>query len=331
MFRVQAKLSVFQKLEDWQTVVDAQFLVDVVDVDLDGVLGDEKLLRDHLVLPSPHQEGKDFPLPPAQIVFVHEGSEVEVCHPSRGLDFLPELNSGRAEDCDEEDDPDGETPCPPERAAHGDREHYRVLAPDAVRVHPPDLERVAARVEDGDLQAVLSVPENPLLLQPRQSAGKGVLPGRAEIEDGESNFETAVPVGQPDRVGLIDGETDGVGHDLFALRSGYREMSDGDDGRRAVCRRIVGLDSVQPVDAPEKKLTRAVAEDRPGVEFIALQAVPDIAYFFGWKAAEDPSYHYLIGPRAELKSGGLDIVTINSHHSGGPEMAWLVKVERLVI
>lgn len=78
MFRVQAKLSVFQKLEDWQTVVDAQFLVDVVDVDLDGVLGDEKLLRDHLVLPSPHQEGKDFPLPPAQIVFVHEGSEVEL-------------------------------------------------------------------------------------------------------------------------------------------------------------------------------------------------------------------------------------------------------------
>jgi len=108
-------------------------------------------------------------------------------------------------------------------------------------------------------------------------------------------------------------------------------MSDGDDGRRAVCRRIVGLDSVQPVDAPEKKLTCAVAEDRPGVEFIALQAVPDIAYFFGWKAAEDPSYHYLIGPRAELKSGGLDIVTINSHYSGVPEAAWLVKVERLVI
>jgi L-ascorbate metabolism protein UlaG (beta-lactamase superfamily) len=61
------------------------------------------------------------------------------------------------------------------------------------------------------------------------------------------------------------------------------------------------------------------------------KVVPDIAYFFGWKAAEDPSYHYLIGPRAELKSGGLEIATINSHHSGVPEVAWLVKADGLVI
>ncbi|OGD28678.1 MAG: hypothetical protein A2Y56_06605 [Candidatus Aminicenantes bacterium RBG_13_63_10] len=52
---------------------------------------------------------------------------------------------------------------------------------------------------------------------------------------------------------------------------------------------------------------------------------------FGWRAAEDPSFHYLVGPRAELKTGGLEIATINSHHSGVPEVAWLVKVDGLVI
>ena len=60
-------------------------------------------------------------------------------------------------------------------------------------------------------------------------------------------------------------------------------------------------------------------------------AIPDIAYYFGWKAADDPSFNYLIGPRAELVSGGLSIATINSHHSGVPEVAWLIKVDGLVI
>jgi L-ascorbate metabolism protein UlaG (beta-lactamase superfamily) len=60
-------------------------------------------------------------------------------------------------------------------------------------------------------------------------------------------------------------------------------------------------------------------------------AVPDIAYYFGWKAAEDPSHHDFVDPRAEIKSGGLEIATINSHHSGVPEVAWLVKVDGLVI
>ena len=59
--------------------------------------------------------------------------------------------------------------------------------------------------------------------------------------------------------------------------------------------------------------------------------IPDIHYYFGWKADDDPSTNYLIGPRAELSSGGLTIATINSHHSGVPEVAWLVKVDGLVI
>ena len=62
------------------------------------------------------------------------------------------------------------------------------------------------------------------------------------------------------------------------------------------------------------------------------KAVADIAYYFGWKAAEDPAYHYLVGPRGELHAGdGLEISTINSHHSGVPEVACLVKVDGLAI
>lgn len=48
-------------------------------------------------------------------------------------------------------------------------------------------------------------------------------------------------------------------------------------------------------------------------------------------AGDDSSHHYLVGPRAELKSGGLEIATINSHHSGVPEVAWLVKVDGIVL
>jgi L-ascorbate metabolism protein UlaG (beta-lactamase superfamily) len=67
------------------------------------------------------------------------------------------------------------------------------------------------------------------------------------------------------------------------------------------------------------------------VIFTWKASVPDIAYYFGWKADADLSYNYLIGPRAELDLGGLAIATINSHHSGVPEVAWLVKVDGLVI
>jgi L-ascorbate metabolism protein UlaG (beta-lactamase superfamily) len=67
------------------------------------------------------------------------------------------------------------------------------------------------------------------------------------------------------------------------------------------------------------------------VIFTWKRTVPDISYFFGWKAADDPSYAYLVGPRAELKSDGLEIATINSHHSEVPEVAWLVKVDGLVV
>jgi len=61
------------------------------------------------------------------------------------------------------------------------------------------------------------------------------------------------------------------------------------------------------------------------------KSVPDIQYYFGWKVGEDSLVHCLEGPRAELESDGLEISTVNSHHSGVPEVAWLVKVDGLVI
>jgi L-ascorbate metabolism protein UlaG (beta-lactamase superfamily) len=67
------------------------------------------------------------------------------------------------------------------------------------------------------------------------------------------------------------------------------------------------------------------------VVFKWKEKIPDIQYFFGWRAAEDTSYHYLTGSRSVYKLGELEIATINSHHSGVPEVAWLVKADGLVI
>ena len=61
------------------------------------------------------------------------------------------------------------------------------------------------------------------------------------------------------------------------------------------------------------------------------KAVSDIAYYFGWKAADDAANHYLVGPQGTYAADGLEIFTINSHHSGVPEVAFLVKVDGLVI
>jgi L-ascorbate metabolism protein UlaG (beta-lactamase superfamily) len=53
----------------------------------------------------------------------------------------------------------------------------------------------------------------------------------------------------------------------------------------------------------------------------------NIQYFFGWEAGDDPEHHYLVGPRATAEVDGLQAYTINSHHSGVPEVAYLVQVE----
>ena len=53
----------------------------------------------------------------------------------------------------------------------------------------------------------------------------------------------------------------------------------------------------------------------------------DVEYFFGWAAGNDPTHHYMVGPRATAEVDGMQIYTINSHHSGVAEVAYLVHVD----
>jgi len=61
--------------------------------------------------------------------------------------------------------------------------------------------------------------------------------------------------------------------------------------------------------------------------------IKKIRYIFGWKVNEEQKipHHYLEGPREELKLDDMEIYTVNSFHSFVPEVAYLVKVDGLVI
>jgi L-ascorbate metabolism protein UlaG (beta-lactamase superfamily) len=62
-------------------------------------------------------------------------------------------------------------------------------------------------------------------------------------------------------------------------------------------------------------------EDRPG----------SIAYLFGWEAGTNPDHHYFDEWRESAAVDGMDVYTIYSHHSGVPEVAYLVVLDDLVI
>jgi hypothetical protein len=59
--------------------------------------------------------------------------------------------------------------------------------------------------------------------------------------------------------------------------------------------------------------------------------VDNITYIFGWQAGGNPDHHYLIGPRAHGEIGSLNVFTINSHHAGVPEVAYLVQINGITI
>ena len=133
-----------------------------------------------------------------------------------------------------------------------------------------------------------------------------------------------------------------LGHCGYAVRTknhllifDYQEQRDGQQAKSRPAELSLAAGWINPVEIKDLKVRAFVSHSHEDhfdpVIFTWKEAVPDIVYYFGWKAAEDPSYHYLVGPRAELKSGGLEIATINSNHSGVPEVAWLVKVDGLVV
>lgn len=59
--------------------------------------------------------------------------------------------------------------------------------------------------------------------------------------------------------------------------------------------------------------------------------IADIEYFFGWQSSNNADYHYFPGPRATWLNDNLEVYTINSYHSGIPEVAYLIKVDDSVI
>jgi L-ascorbate metabolism protein UlaG (beta-lactamase superfamily) len=68
-------------------------------------------------------------------------------------------------------------------------------------------------------------------------------------------------------------------------------------------------------------------EDELGATDAGSGEAGSIHYFFGWEAGSNPEHHYLVGPRATAEVDGVEIYTINSHHSGVPEVAFLVHVD----
>jgi L-ascorbate metabolism protein UlaG (beta-lactamase superfamily) len=133
-----------------------------------------------------------------------------------------------------------------------------------------------------------------------------------------------------------------LGHCGYAVRTqnhllifDYQEQRDGQQPKSRPAQPSLAAGWIDSGEVKDLKVrvfvSHSHADHYDPVIFTWKETVPDIAYHFGWKAADEPSYHYLVGPRAEFKSGGLEIATINSHHSGVPEVAWLVKVDGLVI
>jgi L-ascorbate metabolism protein UlaG (beta-lactamase superfamily) len=133
-----------------------------------------------------------------------------------------------------------------------------------------------------------------------------------------------------------------LGHCGFAVRTAkhllifdYQERRDGPQLRTRGG--TTGLDTgwVDPAAIARDRVRVFVSHSHEDhfdpVVFSWRKTVPDIAYYFGWQAADDSANHYLVGPRAAYTGDGLETFTINSHHSGVPEVAFLVKVDGLAI
>jgi L-ascorbate metabolism protein UlaG (beta-lactamase superfamily) len=133
-----------------------------------------------------------------------------------------------------------------------------------------------------------------------------------------------------------------LGHCGFAVRTSthflifdYQEMRDGQQPKVRPPRPALENGWINPEEIKNLQVCVFASHshddhyDRVVLEW--KRSVPAIQYFFGWRASDDTAMHNFVGPRAEYKSGGLEIATINSHHSGVPEVAWMVKVDGMVI
>lgn len=133
-----------------------------------------------------------------------------------------------------------------------------------------------------------------------------------------------------------------LGHCGYAVRTAdhllifdYQEQRDGQQPKSRPAQPSLAEGWIDPAEIKDLKVrvfvSHSHADHFDPVIIGWKSVVPDVSIYFGWRAADDPAFHYLVGPRAELADGGLEIATINSHHSGVPEVAWLVKVDGLVV
>jgi L-ascorbate metabolism protein UlaG (beta-lactamase superfamily) len=60
-------------------------------------------------------------------------------------------------------------------------------------------------------------------------------------------------------------------------------------------------------------------------------SIKNITYIFGWQADKNPKYVYLKDPRMKKTFDSLEVYTINHDFDGIPEVAYLLKVDGLVI
>jgi L-ascorbate metabolism protein UlaG (beta-lactamase superfamily) len=61
------------------------------------------------------------------------------------------------------------------------------------------------------------------------------------------------------------------------------------------------------------------------------ETIPGITYLFGWDAGLDPDFVYLTDQRAERAFSDMEVTTVNHMFDNIPEVAYLVKVDGLVI
>jgi L-ascorbate metabolism protein UlaG (beta-lactamase superfamily) len=60
-------------------------------------------------------------------------------------------------------------------------------------------------------------------------------------------------------------------------------------------------------------------------------SIENITYIFGWQADKNPKYVYLKDPRVKKTFDDLEVYTVNHDFDGIPEVAYLLKVDDLVI
>jgi len=114
-----------------------------------------------------------------------------------------------------------------------------------------------------------------------------------------------------------------LGHAGFAVRTrthllvfDYQEMRDGQQTKVRPARPALASGWISPGEIRNSKVrvfvSHSHADHYDPVILGWKETVPDIEYYFGWKAADDPANRYFVGPRTELTSGGLEIATINA-------------------